>query len=272
MSLITIGIVQAGFNDLPVENAGKAVDIVRKNYKEADIVVLPEYSMLNPLKIGDPRLVYSYSETPLTSRYLTEMAKLAGELGVFILVHFIEKTDTPPLTMSTSIIVTDRGEAIPVYSKMHLFDAYGFRESSFFKPGDAPSKIISIKGVKIGFTICYDLRFPELYRVTALMGSEIIIVQAGWVKGPHKEEILDKLASIRAHENTVYIVLADQTGDMFVGRSGVFNPWGYRELDLGWREAYAEYTIDTSLISEVREKLPVLQQSKNKWEIRRLMQ
>jgi len=132
-------------------------------------------------------------------------------------------------------LLTDRGEAIPVYSKIHLFDAYGYSESEFLNR-DKPGKIISIEGVKIAFTICYDLRFTELFRTYANMDVDVVIVQSGWVKGPPKEEVLDKLACTRAHENTIYLVIADQTGDMFVGRSGVFNPWGYRELDLGVEE------------------------------------
>ncbi|ADV64767.1 carbon-nitrogen hydrolase family protein [Desulfurococcus mucosus] len=268
MSSITIGLLQAGFDGLPLENAGKAVDMVRKGFREADLIVLPEYSMLNPFKIGDPVKVYGYAETPVTSKYLSELSRLAEELGAFILAHFIEKTDTPPLTYSTSVLITDKGEAIPVYSKTHLFDAYGFRESSFFKPGKGPGRVVSVKGVKIGFTICYDLRFPELYRLYALSGSDLILVQAGWVKGPYKEEALDKLASVRAHENTVYIALADHVGEAFVGRSGVFNPWGLRELDLGWRETYMEHEVDASLVAEARKTLPVLEQAKAKWEIK----
>lgn len=265
MTALTVGLLQAGFPGLPLDNARKTVEIVKRNYKEADIIILPEYSMLNPFRIADPAVVYNYSETPVSSKYLMELSKLAGELGVFILAHFIERTDTPPLTLSTSIILTDKGDAIPVYSKMHLFDAYGFRESSFFKPGKGPGRILSIEGVKIGFTICYDLRFPELYRVYSLMGSDVIVAQAGWVRGPYKEEILDKLASVRAHENTVYLILVDQVDDMFAGRSGVFNPWGYRELDLGWKEAYVEYRVETDVVNEVRRTLPVVAQAKARW-------
>jgi len=270
MPLLTIGILQADFSGLPLENAVKAVGMLKKSYREADLIVLPEYSMLNPLRIGDPRLVYEHAETPVSSKYLAEFAKLAEELGAFILVHFIEKTDTPPLTLSTSMVITDKGEAIPVYSKMHLFDAYGFQESAFFKPGRAPGRIISVGEVKLGFAICYDLRFPELFRVYGLAGVDMVVVQSGWVRGPFKEEALDKLASVRAHENTVYIALADQVGEMFVGRSGVFNPWGFRELDMGWRETYVEYTIDTGIVEEARKSLPVLAQSRKRWEVRQV--
>lgn len=264
---ITVGILQAEFSKSPLENAEKAIKIISSNYREADLIVLPEYSMLNPLVVGDPQRVYDAAETIITSRYLSSFAKVASELGAQILVHLIERTEQRPYSLSTSVFITSKGEAIPVYSKMHLFDAYGFRESDFFVPGRKLGKILSIGDVKLAVAICFDLRFPELFRTYALMGAEVLIVQAGWVRGPYKEEILDKLASVRAHENTAYLVLADQTGEMFAGRSGVFNPYGFRELDLGALEAYREYAIDTSIVDEVRRKIPALLYSRSKWSI-----
>ncbi|MEM0001692.1 MAG: nitrilase-related carbon-nitrogen hydrolase [Desulfurococcaceae archaeon] len=67
-------------------------------------------------------------------------------------------------------------------------------DSEFLKPGDEPGKIISIEGVKIAFTICYDLRFPELFRTYASIDVDAVVVQAGWVKGPLKEKVLNELA------------------------------------------------------------------------------
>ncbi|MEM1628816.1 MAG: nitrilase-related carbon-nitrogen hydrolase [Desulfurococcaceae archaeon] len=272
MTSLTVGILQAELVDRPQLNVNKIMFYIQRYYKNADIIVLPEYSIINPFVIKDPEAVYRESEYIASSRHLSTLAKLAHELSVHMVVHFVERTDQFPFTVSTTVLLTDRGEAIPVYSKIHLFDAYGYRESEFLKPGDKPGKIISIEGVKIAFTICYDLRFPELFRTYANMDVDVVIVQAGWVKGPLKEEVLDKLACTRAHENTIYLVIADQTGDMFVGRSGVFNPWGYRELDLGVEEKYVEHEVDIDQLKVVREILPVLRQARDKWEIRFIKQ
>jgi predicted amidohydrolase len=268
LSKFVVGVLQASYSIHPLENAEKSYRLVRKNYREADLVVLPEYSMLNPLELKDPLRVYEASEYLATSKYLVQFVKLVREIGSNILVHFIERTDKPPLTRSTSVLVTSRGEVLPVYSKMHLFDAYGYRESSFFEPGREPGKIVSFNGVQVGFAICYDLRFPELFRTLALSGAHVVVVQAGWVKGPLKEEVLNKVASTRAHENGVYIVLANQTGGLFAGRSGVFNPWGYREVDMGVEEKYVEYSINLDDLYRVRETLPVLKQASERWDIK----
>lgn len=271
MNELVVGIVQASYTNQPMENVEKTYSLIKKWYREADIVVLPEYSMTNPLSIKDPLRVYDLSEYITGSKYLSSFNRLVNELGINLLVHFIEKTDRHPLTKSTSVLITTRGEVLPVYHKMHLFDAYGYRESDFFEPGKSPSKIISINGFQIAFAICYDMRFPELFRTYARQGAHVVIVQAGWVKGPFKEELLDKILVTRAHENTLYIVLANQTGDQFTGRSGVFNPMGYRELDLGHVEKYAEHTLLLENVLKTRDIIPVIKQSLSKWDIKTLL-
>ncbi|MEM1611849.1 MAG: nitrilase-related carbon-nitrogen hydrolase [Desulfurococcaceae archaeon] len=268
MSRIVIGIVQASFTAYPPENAEKAYSLVKRNYREADLIVLPEYSMTNPLQLRDPFKVYELSEYATSSRFLATFIRLANELGAGIVVHFIERTDVPPKSRSTVVLVTSRGEVLPVYSKMHLFDAYGYRESEFFEPGTSLGKIVSLNGFPIAFAVCYDLRFPELFRSYAVLGVNVFVVQAGWVKGPLKEEILDKLASARAHENTAYVVVANQTSEMFTGRSGVFSPWGYRELDMGISEKYSEHSIFLDEVEKARTTIPTIRQSFDKWEIK----
>lgn len=265
---ITVGIVQACFTGSPEENLAKASSIIRHRFREADIVVLPEYSMVNPFTVKDPAKVYELSEEVSSSRYLAYLEKLAAELGSTVVAHFIEKTGVPPLTKSTTILISPN-KITPVYSKMHLFDAYNYRESTFFVPGVSPGNIVTVKSFRVGFAICYDLRFPELFRFYAAKGgADVVIVQAGWVRGPLKEETLDILASARAHENTIYIVLANQTGDIFTGRSGVFSPWGYREQDMGFEEKYAERTLSIEEIKKVRSVIPVVRQAAEKWEVK----
>lgn len=264
---LIVGIVQAYFNKYPEENLDKASSIIVQKFREADIIVLPEYSMINPFIFRDSAEVYRLSEDVSSSRYLTYLEKLASKLNTSIVAHFIEKTNTPPLTKNTSILVSPN-KVIPVYSKMHLFDAYSYKESTFFLPGISPGNIVTVKNFKLGFAVCYDLRFPELFRFYAIKGADVVVVQAGWVKGPLKEETLDILASARAHENTIYIVLANQTGDMFTGRSGVFSPWGYKELDMGFDEKYAEYTLDIEEVEKTRSTIPVVRQAAERWEIK----
>lgn len=268
LSKLIVGIVQAEYKTSLTENLEKTTQFIKKHYREANMIVLPEYSMFNPLLVRDSRRVYEAAEYLIGSKYLSELAKLATSIGTNIVAHFIEKTERPPLSKSTTVLVTSDGDIVPVYSKMHLFDAYGYKESDFFERGKAPSKIVSIGGFEVAFAICYDIRFPELFRTYAWLGAKVVVVQAGWVKGPLKEEVLDTLASARAHENTIYVVVANQTGEMFTGRSGVFNPWGYKELDLGVAEVYSEHELRMSEVESARAAIPVLSQSSGTWVIR----
>ena len=83
-----------------------------------------------------------------------------------------------------TLLVT--GPAIEAhYNKIHLFDAYGYRESDQIEPGDA-LVVVEIGGVKIGLTTCYDLRFPELFKALALQGADVIVVPSSWAPGERK--------------------------------------------------------------------------------------
>jgi len=262
-----VGILQAEFTAKPEKNLEIIARILLEKYKGADIVVLPEYSMIDLLSGLTPREVYSMAEDLENSSFVSKLSDLASKLGTQLLAHVIEKTEWKPRCRSSTVLVKPSSGYERVYSKIHLFDAYGYRESHYLVSGNQLSKPISVKGYTFFAAICYDLRFPELFRSYALKNAYGAFVQAGWVKGPLKEEVLDKLAGSRSHENTMYIVLANQTGKQYTGRSGVFNPFGFRELDLGFKPNYAEHEIDPKIVEEAREQIPVVRESSRKWVI-----
>ena len=265
--VVRVGVVQAGFGTNAVENVGKIEDIVRRGFREADFIVLPEYSMVNvfDLKPGD---VFRLSESISDSAYLKKLSRVATDLGAYIFTHFIEKHGLFAKPLSSSVLVKPNGSLVKVYSKIHLFDAYGYMESSYLSPGKSLSKEVVVGDARIRVAICYDLRFPELFRTYALKGANLVVVHGGWVSGFLKEETLDFLVKARAHENGLWIVLSNHFGEKYVGRSMVVNPYGVKVLDLGLGEKYVEFEIDLDLASEVREKIPVLSKSKELWDIR----
>jgi len=267
LNRIIFGIIQDGFTIDPLKNIEIVVKWLNSSYREADLVILPEYSMVNVLAGLKPIEVYDKAEYIDDSTYLSKMSDIAGKYGVAILTHFIEKTDVKPYSYSSSILVKPTGEYVKIYSKIHLFNAYGYRESDYFLPGNNLSKPIVLNNMLFYVAICYDIRFPELFRMYAFNNATGVIVQSGWVKGFMKEEVLDKLASSRSHENTMYIILVDQVGELYVGRSGVFNPYGYRELDLGFKPGYKEYSIDPAIVDEARRQIPVVEESRRRWSI-----
>lgn len=254
---ITIGLVQLEAVNNKYKNIEKVKKLLKSNKNiEADIIVLPEY-LMTPIEGLRPYDLYEIAED-INGAFVNELIVIAKEYSTNIVATFFEKTDKPPRVYNTVVFIRSNGEAEIVYRKTHLFDAYGYKESDYIMPGLEPSRIVYVNKIRIAFSVCFDIRFPELYRVYSLNGAEIIVSPSAWYKGPLKEETLRFLAQARAHENTVYVIIANQTGKYFTGRSMIIDPLGTVLVDLGVNETYKEYTIDVDYIYEVRRKLPVL--------------
>src|ERR1017187_6880253 len=115
----------------------------------------------------------------------------------------------------------------------------------------------------IGMMTCYELRFPEMARILALQGGELILVPTAWLAGRMKEEHLHVLAKARALENTVYVAVASQTGRIFTGRSIVVDPFGVSICDAGEEEGLVTAEIDLERLGRVRKLLPSLEHIRN---------
>src|SRR4029434_9129788 len=110
----------------------------------------------------------------------------------------------------------------------------------------------------IGMMICYDLRFPELSRLLTLMGAEILMSPSGWVQGDMKVENWQTMVRARALENGCYVIAPDQAGNIYIGHSMVFDPFGRVVIDMGERDDLGIVDLDLPMVGEVREKLPLL--------------
>jgi len=139
-----------------------------------------------------------------------------------------------------------------------MYDALGFRESAKMIAGNAIEKPVKTPVGNLGLMICYDLRFPELSRILAINGADILAVPSAWVHGIMKEEHWQTLLKARAIENGSYVAAPDQVGHFFSGRSMVVDPFGIVILDMGNREGMEVIEIDKSRIQKARESLPLL--------------
>ncbi|MFT2109772.1 carbon-nitrogen hydrolase family protein [Marinomonas sp. 2405UD68-3] len=155
------------------------------------------------------------------------------------------------------------------YDKIHLFDVNvsdgvgKYKESDFIEPGDLTPVVIDVDGVKVGLSICYDLRFPELFRILVEMGAELIVVPAAftYVTG---EAHWDVLLQSRAIENQVFLLGVNQCGyhtkiRQTYGHSVCYSPWGENlgQLENVPDNLYVE--IDTNRILECKTSMPVLE-------------
>lgn len=160
------------------------------------------------------------------------------------------------------------------YDKLHLFDAYGYRESDQIEPGDQVVTV-QLDGVTVGLATCYDIRFPELFKELAAQGAELIVVPASWAPGEGKVDQWRALAIARALDSTSLIVAAGQalpvTDDAAdpgsrkptgVGHSLVVGPLGEVLLELGERPELAILDVDPGEVAIARASLPVLTNSR----------
>lgn len=167
-----------------------------------------------------------------------------------------------------TLLVAGR-EANTEYDKIHLYDAFGFKESDTVEAGDGPVTF-TLEGITFGLTTCYDVRFPGLYVANADAGAQVNIVSASWGAGPGKNEQWDLLVRARALDSTTYVLAAGQ-GDPAtlgidnpknaptgIGHSAVISPLGEVLKQAGGDEELLVADIDPDVVRSTRDKLPVL--------------
>ena len=216
---------------------------------EADVVLLPEYSDVHP-----SALARGMRDTHRV--FVDGLVRLAAEYGSLFIAGVAEEDEG--CRYSSVVATWPSGRVEVVYRKRILFDALGYRESKLLCRGRGAPRLVELGGFRVGFVVCFELRFPELARQAVLSGATLIAVPAAWYHGLGKEEQLRFLAQARASENTAYLAVADQVGGGFSGRSMVVDPYGFVELDLGTRPGYGEAELEESLVAEARERLPLL--------------
>jgi len=256
--MFSIGVAQIKANKIPCENLEKIREkVVKSKERGIDILVFPEMTM----GIFDSKTPPSLFSKEY-SKFLSSICSIAKENKIDIICSLWEPSTQPKLPYNTAAFISREGKVNILYRKLHLFDSMGFNESNFILPGKTPPPVWDYHGLKFSLSICYDLRFPELYRYQAKMGAEISIVCSAWYGGILKEEHLQVLLQARAIENTMYIVCANQCGNNFCGRSAIFDPFGVKLADAGEEENIICCLISRNRIKKIRERLPCLKHLK----------
>ena len=228
----------------------------------AELVVLPEKWNA----IGPPDVLHAAGE-PLDGGESAEaMSTWARELGVVLVGGSITERREGREKLSNTSIVFDRdGFAVALYRKIHLFDVdvggHVYRESDAEEPGDEVV-VAEADGWKVGLSVCYDVRFPELYRILALEGAELVTVPAHFTT-PTGKDHWHVLLRARAIENQFYVAAPAQVGETLpgrpsYGRSLIVDPWGILLAQAPDEETVISAELDRARLHEVREKLPSL--------------
>ncbi len=234
-----------------LEKVLKFIDLARK--EEARLILFPEFTSLYVGRMAVDKISEQAEE--IDGPFIREVERKARDTDLYVAFGFIEKFKGK---VYNSVCLVSPEGILNVYRKIHLFDAFGFKESNKFSYGDKIPDVIDIEGLgKVSTIICYDIRFPELARILALRGCEILLVPAAWVYGVLKEEHWQVLLKARAIENSMYVVGATQVGNVYTGRSMIVDPMGITLCDAGEKEGIIEAKVSMDRVIYARKTLGV---------------
>jgi deaminated glutathione amidase len=244
-------------------NLEKADRLVRRAAADgADLVVLPE--KWTTFGDGD---AFRRAAEPLGGEASTWAATVARELGIDLVAGSIsEFVEGEEKLRNTSLHYGPDGELKATYRKIHMFDVevdgVQYRESDNEAPGDEAVLTETADGVEIGLSVCYDLRFPELYRLLAVDGARILTVPAAFTV-PTTRDHWEPLVRARAIENQAFVIAANQIGEhppshRSGGRSMIVDPWGIVLAIAPDTEAVITADLDLEAQAGIRRRLPSL--------------
>jgi predicted amidohydrolase len=219
------------------------------------LIVLPENAMYSD---PDPTADVRPTAEPVDGPFAQAIAQAAKDAGVVVIAGMTEAPSGEGRCTNAVLAVDEQGQTIGVYRKVHLYDAFGYRESDRIVPHDPHALVFDRDGLRFGVMTCYDLRFPEMARFLVDAGAEVLIVPAAWVAGPAKEDHWTTLARARAIENTSYVLACGQTGPVSVGHSAIIDPMGQIVAGAGEAPGFVTAWIDQARVESVRAKNPSL--------------
>jgi len=226
-----------------------------------DVIALPEVFALR----GSTR-DYHDSAQPLTGALIDFLASLAHRHNAWVLAGSIVEDDRPSV-YNTSVLINRRGEIAASYRKIHLFDSELdsgeiIRESDTWSAGTTPVSA-DLEGWQCGMAICYDLRFPELFRHYSAAGANILFLPSNFTRRTGQDH-WEILLRARAIENQCYVIAPDQcgtdphTGIASHGHSMIVGPWGEVLAEIEEGEGATTITLDRHHLETVRNRIPAL--------------
>ncbi len=240
------------------ENLAKVVEYIKEASKSsARLVAFPEFTMAyTPVEQSLDEL-YSIAED-IDGNFVSTIREEARRHRISILVTIYERSHVKKV-YDTALLISSDGSITSTYRKVHLYDALGFKESDKLLAGDDIAVPVSIDNIRTGVMICYDVRFPEMARILALLGSEILLVPSAWVQGSMKVEHWQTMLKARAVENGCYVIAPDQVGNIYIGHSMAIDPLGKVMLEMdGSSEGLGVVEVSIDILRDIRARLPLL--------------
>ncbi len=258
-----VAILQIESSTEKKENLRRALELVKDSKSGgADLVVFPEFLMAFSPTSQTAKELAEIAE-PLGGPFTTSLQEAAKATHTAVVATIYETCPIPERVYDSAVWINASGHIAAVYRKVHLYDAFGFRESEKFLAGDEITPPVAWQEGRFGMMICYDLRFPEMARILTLSGANVLLAPSGWVQGELKLEHWQTMIRTRALENGCYVIAPDQVGNVYIGHSMIIDPLGRILVDLDDREGVEIIEIDYALVQDTRVKLPLLQNRRN---------
>ena len=260
-----VGLVQMRSGRTPAQNVDAAAKLI-KDAKSggADYVLTPEMTNILERKRED---LFAAIATEEKDRSLPDFRDLARRLGIWVHVGSLAIEVLPQKAVNRSFLIDPKGDIAARYDKIHMFDVdlaggESYRESGSFRPGEL-AVAVDLPWGRVGLTICYDLRFPALYRALAEAGASFITIPAAFTQQTG-EAHWHVLTRARAIETGSFVLAAAQGGrhedgrDTF-GHSIAIDPWGRVLAEGGTEPGVIFADVDPSQVAIVRARIPSLQ-------------
>ena len=264
MSNLKVACIQTNSKADPNINIREVSSLIRAaRSKGAELITTPEVvGMLEPNR----EKALNKAQPENYHGVLREFRALSRDLAIWLLIGSISIKLSNGKLANRSFLINPDGQIIARYTKIHMFDVEVndgsiYRESATYQPGTSACLARTPWGL-VGLTICYDIRFPALYRDLAKAGAKIIFIPSAFteVTGEAHWHILQRA---RAIENGCFIVSAAQTGmheqnRKTFGHSIIIDPWGNILADADKDVGFITADLDLNLVDEVRKKIPSL--------------
>jgi predicted amidohydrolase len=264
MEFVRAGAIQLNATDDFDRNLATADRLARDAAaRGAELIVLPEKWTV----LGTPEQLEAGAQ-PLDGAAISWAREIAREFGIDVIAgSIVEHVEGRDKRANTSVHVSPDGEVRAVYRKIHMFDVevdgVDYAESAGEEPGEDAVVSTLGGGVPVGMTVCYDLRFPELYRMLTVRGAQVIAVPSAFTLTTTRDH-WETLVRARAIENQAFVIAANQIGEhpggyRSGGRSLIVDPWGLVLATAPDTETAIVADLDFHVLRDVRRRIPALE-------------
>ena len=250
--------------DLNIESTKNLIISNLKKFGNVDLIILPEVWTVG----WCPKVFQKSAESFENSKAVKILSEISKEYKTNIIGGSFIRVERGKY-YNTSPVIDKTGKLVAYYDKNHLFSYYGDNEGDYIQVGSNPV-LVELEGIKIGLTICYDIRFPEIFRAYRKAGADLLVNMAAW--GKAKKIPWDSMTTSRAVENQTYMVALTQTGLLEdgkenLGHSMIIDYEGKIMDEIEEIEGGIFAEIDLNKMYEFREKCTILNDIKPKYEV-----